>query len=1269
MSDPSAFKDELGGKAGADSPQSKAKAKKIESSAAVSLHFPPATADPTPHLAPFKDEDSAYAVVVKACLQLSYYAGTGSSVQIEDSTTVASSALFHDPSYAKIASSCFAALVECIQNHHDRRARILSCKTLAIMSRAAYARIRPSPLVFSMRDATINRLEDEVGTEIPTALVTAALEDEDDGVSASAVEALGLMTLSSSATPGSLVEDELLREMQSIAFCRVSPYAPSLRAVVDEDPSIPQAELQARIYENILAPRLLHLVDRVVRYQSTSHIMVALPCLTACLVHQVKTTPSLVYGMDRPTFAKRWLELDAAGLVDTLVSSCILPAMQSPIDGSSLGHAAALCGLRLANACPNAPWVPHVGRWAAAVLKEQLAGQALETKLATLAAIVIALRAVPLQERTGALIGLAEDVGDLPSTSLAPHGVTSPGVLIDWNEVKEYRRPARVGMWTEIALSFFMDGPSVDEASSRGDYLKSFFSSAPVSKLLGETDRPGIPLCRNELLLVFCTVAVNTGRRFRVAADGSLHVTDPNALEVGEWLKLAWTVLTVFVSCLHTGPKSNYMAEDLSLVTAGLAAYVKLVQEYIHLVGLLDPATSVALKLTANACPPHLLWDQLAESSSFLSKFETVDMGDLDNTTKLMDEVVAREGKNGIRSHHMRLLLLTLAADHWVQGRVVGIRKQFEAATSSAAGTLTLNLQSGRDIVLALNPKRLLTKVFEAHVSPADSADGKKKKDPIKKLATETVRACVACIENIALTACDWRRRFGAGQESSKLVSVAVGVLQGKGDNTPTDETVKAVMAPLCEAAVARIQAFYESGSGGGLDQPFPASILVTPPVKAKIKPLVSSSKAQSVKRDDYLSAYLMQLSRQIISSRIEQSVESSPPANSLLSAARPKTWLRLAVPPIPESRDARKFGHFVEPMAAWGRSVAASSASSDATSLVLACTPRRCLRYDGEEEFRTAVLLRAYNITAIEFTEGIRLRLGVVQQEDGPFESDDPVTRDIADSLGGQLSDLIESKALVSAEVVYKQEFKSGEYVTWEVGLNSVPVGSNIAVLPSIVYRNIEVEADEVGGKWVSGDKLPGGDGSTAGGESNSGEDDFQVTSDSGTKSGEEKVTDNICVPGEPMVMSPFTGMQPCPLVFFRDGWGDVDTFRFLWFRMSFQLAPIRIVPTSGDQDFARSNDSMGRKVCEMASLTWDGEAIPGGFATRIWAYMTLSGQRVFGVLAESDSDAGGEDAPKPTALYLRGDDRSLLFSLVGSKAGREAIVSTLVPGMSPFG
>jgi hypothetical protein len=65
-------------------------------------------------------------------------------------------------------------------------------------------------------------------------------------------------------------------------------------------------------------------------------------------------------------------------------------------------------------------------------------------------------------------------------------------------------------------------------------------------------------------------------------------------------------------------------------------------------------------------------------------------------------------------------------------------------------------------------------------------------------------------------------------------------------------------------------------------------------------------------------------------------------------------------------------------------------------------------LRYDGEGEFRTAVPLRAYNIAAIEFTEGLRLRLGIVQKDNGAFEADNSATEDIVLWLGESLSELM---------------------------------------------------------------------------------------------------------------------------------------------------------------------------------------------------------------------------------------------------------------------
>jgi hypothetical protein len=85
--------------------------------------------------------------------------------------------------------------------------------------------------------------------------------------------------------------------------------------------------------------------------------------------------------------------------------------------------------------------------------------------------------------------------------------------------------------------------------------------------------------------------------------------------------------------------------------------------------------------------------------------------------------------------------------------------------------------------------------------------------------------------------------------------------------------------------------------------------------------------------------------------------------------------------------------------------------------------------------------------------------------------------------------------------------------------------------------------------------------------------------------------------------------------------------------------------------------------KIAKMSSLTWDGEAIPGGVATRLWAFMTLSGERLCCVLTESESP----NSRSQLALHFRGDDKTLLFSLVGSKRARESVVSSLLPGMVP--
>jgi hypothetical protein len=63
------------------------------------------------------------------------------------------------------------------------------------------------------------------------------------------------------------------------------------------------------------------------------------------------------------------------------------------------------------------------------------------------------------------------------------------------------------------------------------------FGSPDGFQIIKRNGPTGLPLCRKRAFVGFVQCG-EYRRRFRVAADGSLHVTDPNALEV-EWLTSA----------------------------------------------------------------------------------------------------------------------------------------------------------------------------------------------------------------------------------------------------------------------------------------------------------------------------------------------------------------------------------------------------------------------------------------------------------------------------------------------------------------------------------------------------------------------------------------------------------------------------------------------------------------------------------------------------------------------------------------------------------
>ncbi len=1237
----------------------------------IPLAFPSSFLDPIPHLAPLRDNHASYIAIGKTCLLLNQFAANGSSGTVEDSTSIESSALFHDGSYAQALSEAFAALLECLSRHDDRRARILAAKTAALVGRATYARLRHSPHLFSVRDSTNNRLEDEVGTDVPMALCTAALEDPDDGVAATAMASLGIMVLSTTSSPGTLVEDELLREVLSIgvqAGDHPSPYAPGLKDLVDEDIRTPQTELQTRILENVLSPRLLQLVSRFLAFDNPSHLGLVLPTLTASLVHMSKTAPPIFYPMDRASYSKRWVELDYVSLVDEVVEGILLPLLQSHAGSmggaqSHLGPEAAFSVIRLMNACPSAPWLREASEWAIMALKEEYAATlCIETQLTILATIVVASRMVPLPDRiTSVLEFMVDAVGRLPTTTMAPRGVVSAGLLLEGGDqgagdgAAHYRKPARPALWAELALSLFIDGPleppdgGGNVSRVRGQSLAKFLRSSKVLAILKDTD----VRVREELVTSFCMVALQVGRRHRSpvcgARGGTSHLIARQD-EIEEWISMSLTLLKAFGSCIGWGEPQPYMEEEMTMLVACQAAYSHLLQEVLLAAGLLGP-TSVSMKMTPFASPPHIVWDQMLEAAEYLvqnDSFAPVESM-TDPIGKLMDDIIKRDMKGvGIVSHHMRLLMMTLAADQWVQACCIASKRA--PASGGGMPDVNMNVDSAKQILVAISPRRMFSKIVESNKSQVDSFS-KSKKERYKKFAQDTVTACVACIENMALMACHLTKRFGSSAAAKSVLNLSVQSLQGK-----SGKEGDAPVLPVCQGAIERIQSAFQANDPVS-SECIPVSSLV--PRDFKRRQIISSSRI-SQGRDAFNEAYLMQLSRQIISFRADMCIMSYPSFAMFPAQVRKQNWLRLSLPPLPQSRNPQE-SILTTPRFAFGSNVSVCTAASDPAAISLAYSLRRNFRYDGGEEFRLMVTIRVHNVTAVDVPNGLRLELGIAEDSVATSQdAQDATSLDILKSLTEGFEDLARRNSFSSAVIVYRNEVKSGDHITWEVTLSPLPMTGAITLKPSLMYRGMEEEPPIA--SWVTAD-------------SKKEEEDMSVTSGLSQKSGGSKNggeggdkykpgTDrkqNITIAGLPMQLSPLIGLQPCPLVFFQDGRGDVDSFRFLWSRMPCQTSPVSLTTVSHDEDAAPLAKYDALRLAAMSTVAFGGDHISGGVVSHLWAFMSPHGKRAMFVLAEQGND-------NTKILHVRGDDKQLMLCLTGTSTSRQALVAALQPGLIPL-
>jgi hypothetical protein len=1271
------------------------------------------------HLSSLTDNRSNYPAVARSCLQLNQFAGSDKTQPL------------HDSMYAKTTSSMFSALFQCIESHQDRRCRILAAKTLALCARATYAKLRHSPLLFHVRDGILHRLEDEVGTDVPVALCTVAMEDSDDGVSASALEALGILTLCSSSMPGTLVDDELLRQVEGIAHARRSPYAPSLSDLSDEDPSIPQMELQGRVYENVLLPRIWRLVKRILQFPSATDVLRTLPFLTSVLVHLIKLMPSTTLGMDRATYAKRWIEVDILGLVHQVVTDLILPSLQASSNGG-LQYACALAGLRLAHVSPYSSWTRPVCRFSATVLVQELSAAAtvVDHTLSLLASLVVALRGLPLSERMASLEVVVNEIRFLPATSLVPKSITSPSIKIgNYN-----RRSNRMGLLTEVALSILIDGPS---EKLRSKSLKDFLSSPEVTALLisrrvkknnhkwasnqstgsasqadNSGDSNGAPGGKTpneaftsthvaeEFVLAFCNVASAYGRV--VVASGK-SVKNRHAQE---WLRCSMAILSSSCSaCVNWKSRTSLVSSGeeeeegnsdslFTMLTACQAAYIRLMVETLHAVGFLSPTSSVALHLVPLSTPPHvLILEELAQSISSLARYTPIKGSQFlhqKEMTTLADQFLEYKFREGIPSRHHRIALMALVADHWVQ-----------SLDNDVSSDQAYNMND-------MNARELLT-LLSAEISALTKNLNEGTGD--NQVNLKYLDVCVASVENIALMACDWARRHGSSANTNEsfrkdidedvtyIVFTATAALEGKNlremdvlDDCKSLQSQDNAypMLPICAEAVKRIQSVSVGQQGGAsygvkpslhsllvttADRDFKRRVSNTPENQMAVQyanvgrsPFISVDPEQQtdeplVTGDASVHAYFVQYCIQLIWSRIDQSMQSSTLTDlvgtPVLSIAhdgeekqgvvKARNWLRLAAPPKSAAT----------PLAArvsCAGSVTTLSGASDPVTFLIAYSMRRCLRYDCEMEYKLCVTLRVHNMTAVRIPSGVRMDLRVTQQRSAFDVTDEKVGED---------------HVLASKTAVFKQEIKAGDQLTWEVALENWPVRGFLELHPSVTFR--EMDAEHVPPKMVT--MTPASkeeDSSKEDRSSKKDEDTDTQHTDDHTDGGsfeertigdDEDETIDVILTAEPVQLSPMLAMQPCPLVFFRERGGDLNTFRFLWYQMPHRMSQMTLYPNQlPGKLIGSSSDDFGAAVARISCVSPINEYIETiGTATMGWAFMTLTGNRLLCLLVEdSIVDESGLTSQSST-LHFRADDEALLYSIMGSDTTRNVVVTSL--------
>lgn len=573
------------------------------------------------HLTTLQDENSTFMNVMKACHFLNQFCSHGSYNAIPSQSQsqssppapkIIQSSVIHIQQYTKDISQIIHALSNTSTSHTDRRCRIIAIQTLSTISLQTtlpklYS-ITHNPHLYSNREDIqyITQIEDEICNDVIMNIVNhCILDDDDEGVVAVGMECLGKFVVGDS-----LGHDDLSKEIcdlrgsmmskvnhlvprrglwdghydKSSSFAAMnSGSSASTSSYVDHiqdvDYKIHRLDMQWRILESILGPRVRKLFIRVSLLQNIQHQIRSLTVLNEIMIFVYKTEcrrrstgggSTLIGddndygGLGKDGFAKRWYEFDSTMLVQEYVDVMLIPLLRhfeymggcSSSSNSTMqqNHAVemSLCvvsnALRLSSAvlCRES-WfdqlihlsIQNLDFGFNAMKNGVHSSISLNAKLDLISLMLVALRGIKRLDRAQYLVVIVESICTIPSTHSIPKRCISPALTF---ENGFQRMPSRVGYWTEIALSLLLPDARNDvqrthstntrslSISSPIHYIEVFLQSNPVQTLLSSRSRMHksnfILDPSEEFVYAVCSVAYTIGEKLFNQIDSVERTND-----------------------------------------------------------------------------------------------------------------------------------------------------------------------------------------------------------------------------------------------------------------------------------------------------------------------------------------------------------------------------------------------------------------------------------------------------------------------------------------------------------------------------------------------------------------------------------------------------------------------------------------------------------------------------------------------------------------------------------------------------------------------